>query len=116
MGNETLISLNLSEKDLEKLTALAVKANLTTEVYLVNLIREKTTEEKTNKPLLNASQLSVTTLELVWQLVLDHSADFDALRQEIAGTLLKARIALMQEQNGKVDPEKVKEWVEELYT
>lgn len=41
---------------------------------------------------------------------------FDALRQEIAGTLLKARIALMQEQNGKVDPEKVKEWVEELYT
>lgn len=111
MGNETLVSLNLEPTDLEILTELAVKANLTTEVYLVNLIREKT-----NKPLLNASQLSVTTLELVWQLVLDHSADFDALRQEIAGTLLKARIALMQEQNGKVDPEKVKEWVEELYT
>lgn len=111
MGNETLVSLNLEPTDLEILGKLAGKANQTTETYLVNLIREKA-----NKTLLSAGELSVATLELVWQHILDHSADFDAVRVEVAGDLLVARVTLALSKNGKVDPEQVKVWAEELYT
>jgi hypothetical protein len=54
-------------------------------------------------------------MELAWQKV-DEIEDYPELRQAIAGDLLKLRIALMQKQKGQVDPEKIKEWVIELFT
>jgi len=110
MKKETLVSLELPESELEALTALAVKANKTTEVYLKELIAEKI-----DGTLLNKEQLAVATMELAWQKV-DKIEDYPELRQAIAGDLLKLRIALMQKQKGQVDPEKIKEWAIELFT
>lgn len=109
MGNENLVSLNLSETELKILESVQ-KEGQTLEQVVREIIKGKLTEP----PTATNAQLTVDTLELVWN-QLNDANELSDLRTEIAGDLLVARVILATIQKGQVDPKQVKEWAEELY-